>query len=135
VSACVFCSDRSHAGDIVFEDEHALVVLHEDWSCRGHAMVVAKRHVENVSDLAFGEWAHLSALYARTERVLLDVTGADRAIVMKLGIATPHLHLHIYPVSAALERGEVMQIIDAKVRVDRDEVLVDAVRHALRTRR
>lgn len=132
MSGCVFCSDPSRAGDVVFEDEHALVVLHEDWSCRGHAMVVAKRHVENVSDLTAAEWSHLSALYARAERLLLEVTRADRAIVLKLGIATPHLHLHIYPVSASLDRAAVMQIIDAKVREPRDQALVDAVRHALR---
>lgn len=132
MSACVFCEDAGRAGEIVFEDEHALVVLHDDWACRGHAMVVARRHVENVSDLSAPEWAHLSALYARTERVLLAATGAARAIVMKLGIATPHLHLHIYPVSASLDRSAVMQIIDAKVREPRDEALVDAVRLALR---
>jgi diadenosine tetraphosphate (Ap4A) HIT family hydrolase len=133
VSACVFCSDLSRAGDVVFEDHHALVVLHDDWACRGHAMVVAKRHVENVSDLTSAEWAHLSMLYARAERVLLDVARADRAIVMKLGIATPHLHLHIYPVSASLDRAAVMQIIDGKVREPRDEALVEAVRAALRS--
>jgi diadenosine tetraphosphate (Ap4A) HIT family hydrolase len=133
VSACVFCSDPPRAGDVVREDEHALVVLHEDWACAGHAMVVARRHVENVSDLTADEWLHLSALYARVERLLLAVTGADRAIVMKLGIATPHLHLHIYPVSASLDRTAVMQIIDGKVREPRDESLVQTVRAALRT--
>ena len=105
-----------------------------DWAAqyRGHAMVVAKRHVENVSDLAAGEWAHIAALYARTERVLLELTNADRAIVMKLGIATPHLHLHIYPVSAKLDRAAVMRIIDAEVRADRDEAFVEELRRALR---
>ena len=32
------------------------------------------------------------------------------------GIAVPHLHLHIYPVSAARDRSAVMQVIDAKLR-------------------
>lgn len=132
MSDCVFCSDPSRAGDVVLEDEHALVVLHEDWACRGHAMVVARRHVENVSDLSADEWSHLSALYARVERLLLAVTGADRAIMMKLGIATPHLHLHIYPISASLDRAAVMRIINAEVREVRDEVLVGTVRAALR---
>ena len=132
MNACVFCSDPSRAGDVVYEDEHALVILHDDWACRGHAMVVAKRHVQNVSELAAEEWSQLSALYARAERALLAITQCERAIVMKLGIATPHLHLHIYPVRAATDRTAVMQIINAEVREPRDQSLVDAVRGALR---
>jgi diadenosine tetraphosphate (Ap4A) HIT family hydrolase len=132
--SCVFCDDASRAGDVVYEDEHALVVLHEDWSVRGHAMVAAKRHVENVSDLAADEWLQVAQLFARTERVLLELTGADRAIVMKLGIATPHLHLHIYPLSAELDRAAVMLVINAETRVDRDEQFVAAVREHLTPR-
>lgn len=129
--ACVFCTDPSRSGDVVFEDDTALVVLHDDWSVRGHAMIVAKRHVENVSDLGADEWARLAKLYATTERILLELTRADRAIIMKLGIATPHLHLHIYPVSAALDRAAVMRIIDAEMRAERDEAFVETVRRRL----
>ena len=128
---CVFCTDASRAGDVVFEDEHAMVVLHEDWSVRGHAMVAARRHVENVSDLAADEWSHIAQLFARVERVLLRLTNAERAIVMKLGIATPHLHLHIYPLSAQLDRAAVMRIIDAETREERDAQFVENVRQAL----
>jgi diadenosine tetraphosphate (Ap4A) HIT family hydrolase len=77
-------------------------------------MVVWKKHVANVSDLASDEYAHFAAVHHRVEKALLDVTRADRAILLKLGIVTPHLHLHIYPVSASLERAQVMQIIDGK---------------------
>jgi diadenosine tetraphosphate (Ap4A) HIT family hydrolase len=128
---CVFCTDAARAGDVVFEDEHAMVVLHEDWSVRGHAMVAARRHVENVSDLAAEEWAHIARLFARVERVLLRLTKTDRAIVMKLGIATPHLHLHVYPVSAALDRAAVMRVINAETREARDERFVANVRQVL----
>jgi diadenosine tetraphosphate (Ap4A) HIT family hydrolase len=118
----------------VFEDEHSLVVLHDDWSVRGHAMVAARRHVENVSDLGADEWSHLAELFARTERVLLELTNADRAIVMKLGIATPHLHLHIYPVSASLDREQVMRVINAETRVQRDDAFVAEVHRRLTLR-
>jgi diadenosine tetraphosphate (Ap4A) HIT family hydrolase len=128
---CVFCEDASRAGEVVFDDEQSLVVLHDDWSVRGHAIVAAKRHVENISELAADEWSQLAELFARTERVLLELTNADRAIVMKLGIATPHLHLHIYPVRASLDRGEVMRIINAETRVERDEAFVAEVRRRL----
>jgi diadenosine tetraphosphate (Ap4A) HIT family hydrolase len=123
-------------GDLIslqrlFEDDRVAVVLHDDWSVRGHVMVVWKEHVENVSDLSDDEWIRLSDVYRRTERTLLDVTQADRAIVMKLGIAVPHLHIHIYPVSAALSREEVFAIIEGRVTEPRDERFVDALRSRL----
>jgi len=127
---CAFCSDVTRSGEVVFEDQRTWVVLHDDWSVRGHAMVVWKVHVENFSDLEPEDAAHFARVQRRAERALLDVTKADRAILMKLGIATPHLHVHIYPVSAALDRTAVMRIINAETREARDEAFVDAVRRA-----
>ena len=65
---------------------------------------------------------------------MLEATGVERAILMKLGIATPHLHLHIYPVSASLDRAAVFGIIDARTRVGRDEAFIARVRAALAAR-
>jgi diadenosine tetraphosphate (Ap4A) HIT family hydrolase len=118
---CVFCTDPPSSGDVLFEDPHVLVILHEDWSVRGHAMIVWKEHVENVADLTIEEYTHFAAIHHRAERALLAATGAERAVLFKLGIATPHLHLHIYPVSASLDRAEVMEIIDGRVRDAMDD--------------
>ena len=128
---CVFCNDPRAAGELLFEDDRVLVILHNDWAVRGHAMVVWKAHVENVADLTIDEYVHFAAIHHRAERALLAATGADRAILLKLGIATPHLHLHIYPVSAALERAAVMEIIDARVRESFDQTLIDDLRERL----
>jgi diadenosine tetraphosphate (Ap4A) HIT family hydrolase len=128
---CVFCNDPRAAGEVLFEDDRVLVILHEDWAVRGHAMVVWKAHVENVADLTAGEYAHFAAVHHRAERALLAATGADRAILLKLGIATPHLHLHIYPVSASLERSAVMEIIDGRVRDSFDQTLIDEIHERL----
>ena len=96
---------------------------------RGHAMVIAKQHVENLSELLDAE--QFMKVYRRAEEVLLELTGAERAVILKLGIVTPHLHLHIYPVSASLDRRAVMDIIDGRVRVPRDEGFVHDVGRAL----
>jgi diadenosine tetraphosphate (Ap4A) HIT family hydrolase len=128
---CVLCDDPGATGDVVYEDDKTAVVLHADWAVRGHAMVIARRHVENASGLDEAEWLHLARVWQRTERVLLELTGAERAIVMKLGIQTPHLHLHIYPVAAAASRAEVFDAIDAKTSVPRDDRFVEACRRAL----
>jgi diadenosine tetraphosphate (Ap4A) HIT family hydrolase len=127
---CVLCNRPP--GDVIFEDAHATVVLHEDWAVRGHVMIVARRHVENVSDLPIDEWLQVARVWHRVERVLLDAAGAERSIAMKLGILTPHLHIHLYPVSGSATREEVFRAIDAEVRTGRDETFVSALLTALR---
>ena len=119
--------------ELVYEDDSTAVALHEDWAVRGHAMVISRRHVENLSDLPDSE--HFMEVYRDAERALLRLTGAERAVMLKLGIMTPHLHLHIYPVPASLDRAGVMDIIEGRVRAERDEKFVAAVRAALDIRR
>ena len=130
---CVFCTDPREAGEIVYEDHRVWVIVHADWAVRGHAMVVWRKHVENVADLTLDDFVHFALVHHRAEVALLAATKADRAVLMKLGIATPHLHLHIYPVSAALGRDEVFEIIDARVRAAYDEALVAELRERLAT--
>ena len=94
-------------------------------------MVIWKEHVENISDLAINDLLYFAAVYGRTERALLAVTLAERAIMMKLGIATPHLHVHIYPLSSTLTRAEVMAIIDGRVHEQRDPAFIEEVQSRL----
>lgn len=129
--SCVFCEQPWTTGEILVETRAGTVILHDDWAVRGHTMIVAKRHVENLSDLGDSEAADLLNLARTVEDLLLEQTGADRAILMKLGIQTPHFHLHIYPVSSSLDRAAVMKIIDAKTRVPADEQFVRILRDRL----
>lgn len=94
-------------------------------------MIVWKRHVENFSDLDESERQHFATIHARVERALLAATGTDRAILLKLGIQTPHLHLHVYPVGSTASREAVMAAIDGKTRVPREETLVSEIRRRL----
>lgn len=128
---CVFCTDPSASGEVVFENGDALVVVHPDWAVRGHLMVASKRHVENPSSLPAGEWAAIAALWHRVEGVLLELTGAGRAVAMKLGIATPHLHVHLYPVSASAGRDEVFAAIEGRSAVAPDPAFVADLRRRL----
>lgn len=127
---CEFCSGFEHL-EAVYENDVAVVALHDDWAVRGHAMVVARRHVENISGLSEEEFAGFTAVYRRAERVLLELTGAERAVILKLGIAVPHLHVHIYPVAASLDRAGVMDIIEGRRHEERDPNFVRALRDRL----
>jgi diadenosine tetraphosphate (Ap4A) HIT family hydrolase len=125
---CVLCNP---AGDLVFEDETTYVTLHEDWAVLGHAMIVARQHVENASSLDEDAWAHFARVWHRVERALLELTGAERCVAMKLGIMTPHLHVHLYPVQASASRADVFAAIDMKTRVPRDEDFIAGLRQHL----
>ena len=94
-------------------------------------MVIWKRHIQNISEMSDEELAHFWRVYRNAERVLLETTKAERAVMLKLGIAVPHLHVHIYPVADSLDRAAVNAIIEGRVRGERDEDFVAVVRRAL----
>ena len=94
-------------------------------------MVVSKRHVENAADLDEAGWLHLAGVWYRAERAILDLTGAERAVILKLGVQTPHLHVHIYPVRDTATRADVFAAIDGSRREPRDVALVARIRSHL----
>jgi diadenosine tetraphosphate (Ap4A) HIT family hydrolase len=131
-NSCLLCAaNLSAAGEAVFDFGDWTLLLHPDSAVRGHAMLVAKRHVENFADLTDSEAGQFARIQKVAERALLDVTKTDRAILMKLGIAVPHLHLHIYPVSARLDRAAVMDVIEARVSEVREPDFARAVRERI----
>lgn len=101
--------------EVVAENQAAVAWLHESRAHEGHAVVAARRHVENLSDLDSGEAAAFLQLEREVEAAVLAETGADRAVLMKLGLQVPHLHLHIYPFTREAKRDEVMRVIDGEV--------------------
>src|SRR5258708_5969608 len=133
--SCVLCDTPESAGTIVFDDNRVVVLLHDDWSVAGHALVIARQHVQNASDLDPIDAVNFWEVYARAERAVLAAAGVERAMMLKLGIQVPHLHLHIYPVAAIASRAEVFAAFDGKSRAElsepRGERLVDGVRGAL----
>ncbi len=133
--SCLLCDTPERAGTIVFDDDRVLVLLHDDWAVAGHALVVARQHVENASDLDPVDAAHFWEIYARAERAVLAASNADRAMMLKLGIAVPHLHMHIYPVAATTDRTAVFEAFDGTLHADfspsRKRQLIDEVRKAL----
>ena len=75
--ACVFCTDPREAGEIVYEDDRVWVIVHADWAVRGHAMVVWRRHVENVADLAvpaIADWCAVDRVQEGGDIARLAVT-------------------------------------------------------------
>src|SRR5207244_1363224 len=132
---CILCDTPEQVGTIVFADDRVIVLLHDDWSVAGHALVIARQHVENASSLDPVDAAYFWEVYARAERAVLAAAHVERAMMLKLGIVVPHLHVHIYPFAATAERAAVFGAFDGKSRAELSETqrreFVDAVRRAL----
>ncbi len=94
-------------------------------------MLVIARHVENFADLTDSEAQQFARVQKVTERALLNATGTDRAILLKFGIAVPHLHIHIYPVTRKLTRVDVMRIINAEISEERSPGFAKALRDGI----
>ena len=101
---------------LIAEDDAAVIILSDDWAMRGHAVVVAREHVENVSQLSSLRAAAFFDSVRRTEEALLEVLEADRVFVMKLGLAVPHLHYHLYPAKQSATRADFLAAINMESR-------------------
>jgi diadenosine tetraphosphate (Ap4A) HIT family hydrolase len=112
---------------IVHQERGGCVLLSSDLAVRGHLVVVSPAHVENLSELAPDAAGAFLDLLRRAEEAVLRATGAERAILMKLGLAVPHLHVHIYPFSRSATRAEVFAAIDMKTRDELGEEELDAL--------
>lgn len=108
---CELCRTKTPA---LVQRVHARLLLHDDWAAEPHLMVVSRRHVENVSDLESEEALDFFTLWREAEREVLALTGATKSINLKLGLMTPHLHVHIYPFSGDATRDVVFSAFDGK---------------------
>jgi len=104
--SCVFCDNVHDAGTLLDENEHAWVIRH----AQGQTMIVARRHVENASDLEESEWLEVARTWHRAERAMQ----AERVIVLKLGVATPHLHIHLHPFDKTATREEIFLTLESR---------------------
>ena len=89
-------------GGLLVDDEHA-IAFHlpplPEYSERpylGHCLVVTRRHVDHLGDLAADEAAAV-ALAARMVAGALREEGVERVHVAVIGTGVPHFHLHLYP--------------------------------------
>lgn len=119
--SCELCAaNLSSAGELIVDFGDWKLLLHPDAAVAGHAMLVLSRHAENFADLTDSEAQQFARVEKVVERALLDVTKMDRAILLKLGIAVPHFHMHIYPVPRTMTRSDVDRVIQGAVKEERE---------------
>jgi diadenosine tetraphosphate (Ap4A) HIT family hydrolase len=109
---CMMCALAEGLGGLtpIYETSDAVVVLDRFGARRGHLMVIAKRHVEDISDLGVERYLRFQRLaFDATQavekalsprRVFLASLGAPQAVPMSF----PHFHIHVIPLYEDDER-------------------------------
>ncbi|WP_052850656.1 HIT family protein [Streptomyces avicenniae] len=99
---CVFCAIVAGEAPAhrVYEDEAVVAFLDTRPLFPGHTLVVPRRHLETLTDLADGEvgpyFLRVRLVTAAVERA----TGADGSFVAennRVSQSVPHLHVHVVP--------------------------------------
>ena len=81
----------------VFEDEDHLAFLDINPIQPGHTLVIPKREVSVLFDMAEDEYVGLWKAVRRVEAALRAATGCARVVVMVVGYEVPHVHVHLIP--------------------------------------
>jgi histidine triad (HIT) family protein len=100
---CLFCRIAAHAAPakILHEDEHAIVIQDVNPQAPLHALVIPKRHIATLNDLAPGDDALVGELFRRAAAVARERGVADRGYRTvfncnrEAGQSVFHIHLHV----------------------------------------
>jgi histidine triad (HIT) family protein len=101
---CIFC--KIVAGEIpavkVLDEEKVLAFMDINPACRGHILVVPKRHAENIFEISEADLSAVMGAVKRCAATAQEALGAEGITVLQLnGRASdqlvPHLHVHIMP--------------------------------------
>ena len=101
MTGCPFCQ-RLASGDVTESNAHAVAFADAYTVAAGHTLVVPRRHVASVFDLAAEEYAALWARVAQVRARLAAGTGADGFTIgvndgVAAGQTVGHAHVHVIP--------------------------------------
>jgi histidine triad (HIT) family protein len=99
---CVFCSviAGDPTADLVLEDDVAVAFLDHRPLFPGHVLVVPRRHVETLTDMAPEDvgpyFERVRAITSAVERAM-EAAGSFVALNNRVSQSVPHLHVHVVP--------------------------------------
>jgi histidine triad (HIT) family protein len=100
--ACLFCqiAAKTAAADLVYEDALAAAFLDHRPLFPGHVLLIPRRHVTTLAELAPDEVGPFFQLAQRLELAVeaaMQADGSFIAINNKVSQSVPHLHVHVVP--------------------------------------
>ena len=98
---CKFCGPRDGSDPAdplhVVEMGNSWTFLDPNQSYRGHAIVVAKGHFEDIANMPAARGAAFYAEMTRVAAAVRRACGADHMNYLSLGNVVRHVHWHVYP--------------------------------------
>jgi diadenosine tetraphosphate (Ap4A) HIT family hydrolase len=107
--ACLMCllAEKRGVPAPVYEDDHAVVLLDRFASREGHLLVIAREHVEGLTELGWEKYSRLQRVAFDAARAIEGVLTPQRFYLAALGapqavpMSFPHFHLHVIPLFEA----------------------------------
>ncbi len=102
---CEFCDGVQFEGRLIFENDFVRAFLTNMPIVPGHALVIPKRHFENVTDFTDEEFRGALEAIGKLQQAMVrvfDAHGFNSAFNQgeKAGQSIPHFHLHVIPRTA-----------------------------------
>ena len=101
---CLFCKivNKEIPNFTVFENDYVLAFLDIHPCCKGHTVVIPKKHFENLLEMSNEEWRNtLDGVREAMHKVqkVLSPDGMNIAVNERSagGQVVPHVHWHIFP--------------------------------------
>jgi histidine triad (HIT) family protein len=104
MDGCIFCKivEGSLPSIRVFEDEHTIAIMDINPATRGHALVIPRRHADDIHDIGDDDLARCAAVARELAGRAIDRLGADGVTIMQSNGAAAwqtvfHYHVHVIP--------------------------------------
>jgi histidine triad (HIT) family protein len=101
---CIFCKivEGSLPSIRVFEDEHTIAIMDINPATRGHALVIPRRHADDIRDIGDDDLARSAAVAKELAGRAVRGLGADGVTIMQSNGAAAwqtvfHYHVHVIP--------------------------------------
>ncbi|TGE24718.1 HIT domain-containing protein [Hymenobacter aquaticus] len=98
----------------VAEDEHHLAFLDITPLVEGHTLVIPKREVDYIFDMAPEELAALHQFAQRVAKGVKEAVPCRRVGVAVIGLEVPHAHIHLIPMTKVSD----MNFANPKIKVE-----------------
>ncbi|MBR0434280.1 MAG: HIT family protein [Bacteroidaceae bacterium] len=95
---------------------------------KGHTLVIPRREVDYIFDLADDELARLHVFAARVARAIKSVIPCVKVGEAVLGLEVPHAHIHLIPMQS--ERDMLFSNPKLQLPADEMQAVADAIRQA-----
>lgn len=91
--------NREIPAEIVWEDERHIAFLSINPLQTGHTLVIPKREVDYIFDLADAEYSELFIAAKKVSLLIQKTFNPKKVAVVVEGLEVPHAHIHLVPIN------------------------------------